>query len=467
VRLFGLNIGIKKAAPVGSAAVSDSRGGWFRIFEPFMGAFQRDIEWTAETVLAHNAVYACITLIAADIGKMRPKLVQKDNGIWSEVETASPFWGVLRKPNSYQNHIQFKEWWMTSKLVRGNTYVLKERDRTGVVRALYILDPARVKVLVAPDGSVFYELNHDNLSGLRQAITVPASEIIHDRMNCLFHPLVGTSPIFACGSAANVGLKVANNSAKFFAAGSNPSGILSAPKEISQEDAQRLAEVWAANFTGDNSGKVAVLGNDMKFEPMRMTAVDSQLIQHLKWTEGVVCSTFHVPAFKAGYGATPTYQNSEVMNQIYYSDCLQAHIESMELVLDEGLGLTDVPGKTLGVELDIDTLIRMDTGAQVEALNKAVGGGWMSPNEARAKRDLKPVTGGDTPYMQQQNYSLAALDARDRAGPPGEKPVQPPPETDPDPDEPDGEEQDDTDADTERALSDIALKFSQSLRRAA
>ena len=41
----------------------------------------------------------------------------------------------------------------------------------------------------------------------------------------------------------------------------------------------------------------------------------------------------------------------------------------------------------------------------------------MSPNEGRARFDLKPVKGGDTPYLQQQNYSLAALDERDRNAP--------------------------------------------------
>ena len=30
---------------------------------------------------------------------------------------------------------------------------------------------------------------------------------------------------------------------------------------------------------------------------------------------------------------------------------------------------------------------------------------------------MPPVQGGATPYLQQQNYSLAALDARDKGGP--------------------------------------------------
>ncbi|WP_416381322.1 hypothetical protein, partial [Klebsiella pneumoniae] len=34
---------------------------------------------------------------------------------------------------------------------------------------------------------------------------VPAREVIHDRFNCLFHPLIGLSPIYAAGLAAMQG----------------------------------------------------------------------------------------------------------------------------------------------------------------------------------------------------------------------------------------------------------------------
>ncbi len=434
MKVFGFEI--TRVKSMTQQVPSQHGGGWWPLIkEPFSGAWQRNKSWKLDSVLAHHAVYTCVTLIASDIGKLRPKLVRKTNaGIWEEGENPA-FSPVLRKPNHYQNHIQFKEWWITSKLIRGNTYALKRRDNRGVVTALYLLDPTRVKVLVAPDGSVFYELMQDNLSGLEeQAIRVPASEIIHDRMNCLFHPLVGVSPIFASGLAAHVGLTIEENAAGFFGNGSNPSGALTAPGTIPQATADRIKDHWERNYSGENSGKVAVLGDGLKFEPMRMSAVDAQMIEHLKWTAETVCATFHVPAFKVGVGSMPTYNNAEILNQIYYSDCLQSHIEQFELAMDEGLGLTDKKDGTLwGVELDLDALLRMDSATQIESLGKGVGAGIMAPNEARRKIDLGPVTGGATPYLQQQNYSLAALDARDRDNPaPGQSPQDDEP---PDPDE--------------------------------
>ena len=119
-----------------------------------------------------------------------------------------------------------------------------------------------------------------------------------------------------------------------------------------------------------------------------------------------------------GVGDPPTYTNIEALNQQYYSQCLQGLIESIELLLDEGLELP----KPYGTEFDLDGLLRMDSATLIDTEAKAVGGGIKSPNESRRRLNLPPVLGGETPYLQQQNYSLAALDRRDRATTPDQAP---------------------------------------------
>lgn len=441
MKLFGLEITRSRRRDLALAekqypvltAVGDRGNWWHRLFvsEPFTGAWQRNIELRTESVVAFSAVYACVTLIASDIGKLRIKLVEQDDeGIWSEVRTVSPYWPVLRKPNAYQNRIKFLEQWVTSKLLYGNTYVLKERDARGIVVAMHILDPTRTTVLQAPNGDIYYRLDRDDLAGVTEnRINVPADEIIHDMAVALYHPLVGVSPIHASGIAAAQGLSIQNQSLAFFSNAARPSGILTAPGHIGDDTAARLKADWQNLFTGGNAGKIGVLGDGLTFVPLTMTAEDAQLIEQLKWTAENVCSTFHVPAHMVGVAAPPSYNNIEALNQQYYSQCLQAIIENIELCLDEGLGLTDAtPDKTYGTELDLSGLLRMDTATLYETIAKGIGAGLIAPNEGRKLIDLKPVQGGDTPYLQQQNYSLAALDERDKANPLAPKPPAPAPQ---------------------------------------
>jgi phage portal protein BeeE len=97
------------------------------------------------------------------------------------------------------------------------------------------------------------------------------------------------------------------------------------------------------------------------------------------------------------------------LNQVYYNQCLRPLLESAEICLDEGLALPN----GYRTEFDLKGLLRMDQAALFEANGKAIAAGWMSPNEARAMMDMAPVPGGDSPYMQQQNWSLADLATRD------------------------------------------------------
>jgi len=386
----------------------DNRGGWWPwVREPFSGAWQRNIEIEHDTVVANHAVFACMTLIASDIAKLRIKLVQKDeNGIWSEISNPA-YSPVLRKPNGFQTRIQFMESWMLSKLSRGNTYVLKKRDLRGVVNGLYVLDPTRVRPLISSDGSIFYQLYGDDLNQIEDSLVVPARDIIHDRFNCLFHPLVGLSPIFANGLAAVQGMRMQEHSAQFFGNNANPGGILTAPGEIDDDTARRLKEYWESNYTGKNAGKIAVLGDGLKYEKLQVAAVDAQLVEQLRWSAEVVCSTFHVPMYKIGVGQMPTYNNIQSLNVEYYSQCLQSHLEAAELCLDEGLSMSE----GTGTEFDTENLLRMDSVTQMEMLDKSKG--ILTPNEQRKRLDLSPKAGGDSPMLQQQNFSLEALAKRD------------------------------------------------------
>jgi HK97 family phage portal protein len=402
----------------------DNRGSWWPVIrESFAGAWQRNEELTADQAMAFHAVFACHTLICSDIAKLRVKLVELKQDVWQE--TTNPAYSpVLRKPNEFQNRIQFYENWVNSKLARGNTYILKRRDGRRVVTGLYVLNPDRVQPLVSDDGQVFYRLSKDNLSGVEpDSVIVPQREIIHDRFNCLFHPLVGISPLYASALAATHGTNIQRAGTRLAANGVRPSGIITYPLRIAPEEAARVKETWETRYAGaEGASKIAILGDGAKFEALTMTSEDAQLIEQLKYTAEVVCSTYHVPPYKIGIGQQPTYNNVQALNVEYYSQCLQVLIESIEVCLDEGLAT----GEALGTEFDTDNLLRMDSVTQMEVLDK--GRNVMTPNEGRRKLELPGVTGGNSVYRQQQDYSLEALSKRDAKDDPFGKDAPAPPE---------------------------------------
>lgn len=401
-------------------------GGWFPIIrESRSGDWQKGIAEPIGAVLKSPAAFSCITLIAADIGKLALRINQRvdlpgGSHIWQPANVPA-FSPVLRNPNRYQTTQQFVEAWLTTKLIFGNAYALISRDNRGVVVALYLLDPSRVIPLVAPDGEVFYQLYTDRLAGLNsQGLVVPSSEIIHDRMNCFFHPLVGLSPLYSSDLPAAQGLQIQRDSVRFFRNNSAPGGVLTAPGKISDVLAERVKRYWSDEFTNENAGEVAILGEGMTFSPLRMTSVDAQAAEQTTASALQVCATFHVPAYLAGIGPMPANPNVEALTQAYLSQCLQAHINAVQNCLNDGLGISNTQ---YTVRFDIDDLLQMDGATLMTTLRNGVAGAIMTPNEARLRLNLPPIDGGSTIYMQVQNYSVEALAKRDaEAAAPGTTP---------------------------------------------
>lgn len=461
MQIFGLTIErTKNLTPPNLSPVYGRRGGlWTTIRESFSGAWQRNVELTAEDIALQSIVWACITMIASDFAKIWVDLIEHRGGPASPLSIPvvnSAYSPVLRTPNHFSTRVKFFEYWQLSKLQCGNTYILKERNNRGGteqgnVTAMYVLDPNRVQVLVTPQGDVYYQLQTDYLSGITaDAPIVPASEIIHDIAVPLHHPLIGVSPIMAAWLTATQALNIQKNASALFGRGSVLSGVLSTPHTIPQDVADRIRKHWEAEYSGpENVGKVAVLGNELKFEPMVMTAVNAQMIEQLKWTAEQICACFHIPPYLVGIGGAPPYTDLESLLLQYYQQALQNPIENAEELLEKGLELPP----NLGIEFDVNALHRMNTKTLVDTAVAEVRGGIATPNEGRAQRNRLPVEGGDTIYLQQQDTSIQAIAKRDRDALNSEPPPVGTPPSSPVDDE------DREDLSAEDLVSDVRLRW--------
>lgn len=389
-------------------------GIWQRwIHEPFAGAWQHNKEEKRATLLTYPTLYACIYRISTDIGKL-PFIVRRrsDAGVM-ELLPKSPLYKVLREPNHYQTETQFREFWMLAKLICGNAYILLSRDSKGKVDGMYVMDSHRVLPMITDAGEVYYQLYTDVLNKFPRDypyknLVVPGSEIIHDRCNPLFHPLIGVPPVAAAYLPALKNLKILQNAADFFGNNQQPGGLLTAPAGMSEEDAQAVRDYWETAFSGGNSGKIAVIGADMKFTTFAMKSIDSQMIEQTRYSDEQICQPFGIPPFKVGIGTIPAGLGVDGINQLYYNDALQTHIVHMEELLCWALKARE-PER---IELDLDPLIRMDEKKRAEVETKLVSGKIKTPDEGRAKFNLPPTGGGDTLWGQYQDYPLSMLQER-------------------------------------------------------
>ena len=396
---------------VSARPVATSDGWWPVVREPYTGAWQKNDALTAESALANPSVFGCVSAISADIGKTAPPLLLKEDadGFWGETRN-SAYTPVLRTPNRYQTAQQFHEQVVISLLLHGNAYLVKNRDERGVVNQLYVIDPSRVKVLIAPDGSVYYELQPNDLAGIASdepATIAPSREIIHIRINCFFHPLMGVSPLYAVAGAVSQAQAIQSSSSAFFNNGGRSPFAVIAPTKLDPASAARL-QAEATKFKTSGS---MILELGVQLVPMPTSAADTQLIAQLGWTEETIAKCFRFPISLLNSAKQPPYANAEA-SQLQYKACLDPIMTSIANGLTTGLELP----LYLKVEFDATLLSWMDTLTRVNAAKIAITAG-MSPNEVRDEFFyLPPVKGGESPYLQQQNWPMAEL--ADRQGVP-------------------------------------------------
>lgn len=386
------------------------------IEEPFAGAWQSNISLKPDNALQNYALFSCVTMIANDIGLMEPELRREsDTGPW--VLDKSRVYKKIRKlleyPNSYQTSQQFLSEWSYNLSKNGNFYYFIEWDyATDTPLALYGLDAGRVTPLRSPDGEIFYKCYSDNVIGLKTETVFTSKEIGHDRINCLFDPLIGIPPLWAAAIHAFSSLEQGKTSYEFYKNAARPSALLIAPQDISPEDAKTLKADYEAAMSGRaHAGKMMVLSGGLQYQQLTMSAEDQKLIELLKFNAEAICACFHIPPHMI-LGTAPTYNNIEALRQDYYQRALQSIITGIENSLHKSLGLHDVDDE-LWIKLNTNPLLRMDKATRYKVHGQAIKDGFMTRNEARLEEDWEPVEGGDLILVQAQDTTIQAIEVRD------------------------------------------------------
>ncbi|MEU9789103.1 phage portal protein [Streptomyces sparsogenes] len=184
------------------------------------------------------------------------------------------------------------------RLLWGNAYLQKVRDRAGRVVQLWPIRPDRVKVDREkpeegnPGGKVFW-VRDDN--GVRQRLT--SREILH--LPALgYDGVTGCSPIRAAAEGIGLGLAAEKAAAKLYGSGNMISGVLQTEQRLTQEQAEQLKANWKAKLGGHQSAHdIAVLDSGASFHPVTMPYKDSQFLESRQFQVVEVARMFGVPLF--------------------------------------------------------------------------------------------------------------------------------------------------------------------------
>jgi HK97 family phage portal protein len=380
---------------------------------------------------ASAMVEACVSAYAQTIAMCPGSHWQWTEGAGRSRITNSALTRILRFPNSYQSISDFLLNAVRSLEFEGNAYALALRNDRFEIIELHLMKAASSGAQVAEDGSVFYHLSGnevvDKLSGSKKLI-VPSRDVLHLRLHTPRHPLCGETPIAAAALQLAAGDAALQQQVLFYLNQARPSFVLTTDQVLKAEQVRELRALWNEQAAGMSKGGTPILTAGLKAQPIAVNSVDAQLADLLKFSDQAIANVFRVPLQKLGMGTT-TYSSTEALNQDWLASGLGFLLNHIEEAMGLLFKLKGQPDEYL--EFDTSALLRSSFKERVEGWAAGTKGGVFARNEARREFEMKPVEGGDEPWVQQQDIPLSV--AYENANNPPEPPA--PPANDPEGDD--------------------------------
>ena len=260
---------------------------------------------TARSAIQVSTVYACVRVIAETVASL-PLHVYEVTDKGSTKAQEHPLYRLLHdEPNSEMTSFVWREAMLTHLLLWGNSYSQIIRNGRGHILGLYPLLPDRMEVDRDSAGTLTY--TYSLASG--QTVRLLPEDVLHIP-GLGFDGVMGYSPIALEKNAIGLGIAAEEYGSKFFSNGATPSGVLTHPNTV--KDPKKLRESWNAAYGGSaNSGKVAILEENMKFERISMPNNEAQFLETRKFQVSEICRIYRVPPHLIGDLEHATFSNIE------------------------------------------------------------------------------------------------------------------------------------------------------------
>lgn len=364
----------------------------------FLGGTTAGKSVTERSAMQMTAVYSCVRILAEAIAGLPLHLYRYTDDGGKEKAIDHPLYLLLHdEPNPEMSSFIFRETLMTHLLLWGNAYAQIIRNGRGEIIALYPLMPNKMTVDRDDHGQLYYQYQRstDEAGGKNETAVLRSADVLHIP-GLGFDGLVGYSPIAMAKNAIGLAIATEEYGAKFFANGAAPSGVLEHPGTI--KDPARVREAWQSQFGGSqNSGKVAVLEEGMKYTPISISPEQAQFLETRKFQINEIARIFRVPPHMVGDLEKSSFSNIEQQSLEFVKYTLDPWVIRWEQSIQRTL-LSQTEKQEYFVKFNVEGLLRSDYQSRMNGYATARQNGWMSANDIRELENLDRIPaeeGGD------------------------------------------------------------------------
>lgn len=343
---------------------------------------------TAQTAIQLSTVYACVRVVSETVASL-PLGVYEATDDGNLKAGDHPLYHLLHdEPNAEMTSFVFREVMLAHLLLYGNSYSQIIRSGKNTVVGLYPLLPDHMDVDRDSKGNLTYTYTTSD----GKTVVIKPQDILHIP-GLGFDGIIGYSPIALEKNAIGLGLAAEEYGSKFFSNGARPSGILTHPNTV--KDPKKLRDSWNAAYGGsNNSGRVAVLEENMSYTPISMPNSEAQFLETRKFQVSEICRIYRVPPHMVGDLEHATFSNIEHQSISFAVHTIRPWVVRLEQSMNRAL-FSDKEKGVYYVRFNMDGLMRGDYKSRMEGYAIGRQNGWMSANDIRELENMNPIPDED------------------------------------------------------------------------
>ena len=281
------------------------------------------VSMSPDKALQLSAVYRAVDLISNAVAMLPISLFASGKRIDNDLSYL-----VNYEPNYISTHFQLFKLIMIDVLQKGNAFCLVRRNSRDQVEELRYLKPETVTIL-------YNEEKNRKRFRLKDGDEYDDSDVLHF-MNFTLDGVKGLSVLSSARHSLGIAYASETTASNYFEKGGAVSGVLAGKTILTNKQKDEVRTQWKEVMAVDGGG-IAVIGADMTFTPITMSAADAQLLE---------TRHFNVEEIARFYGISPTllgdltkssYATFEATSLDFLTNCLQPRLTNVEQELNSKL----------------------------------------------------------------------------------------------------------------------------------
>lgn len=357
---------------------------------------------TSETAFQVNAIYSAVSLISDTISSLPvDTFIRRDGSRFAF--RPRPVW--VSRPDVDTTKEAFWGATIVSLLLDGNAFIRVYSNDAGEVVNLNVLNPHKVEIRRNGLGRVMFEVEGESrLLSSDEVIFIP--DVVRPGH------MRGVSRVEALKENFGLAIALQSYAAKFFGSGTQTSGIIEFPGNLTAEQAKALQEGFDARHKGwGRAHKTGIISGGAKYITTSVENDKAQFLDSRRLAVEDVARAFNVPPHLLGLPGTNSYASVEQNNLAWVTHCLRPIVQKLETAFTPLL--SRLPGgETAFLKFNLDGLLRADINSRMSAYSTGLNSGFLTINDVRRLEDLRPINdaSADTVRVPLANVNIEAAD---------------------------------------------------------